>query len=97
MKKLSRLVSTVLLTWVLCLPAFAQKTIPFAKGVETKKEIKLSEVASGVKYIPLETTDESLLDKDILDITFAGGYLFVCDYKKVLQLRMIWKAVFLYI
>jgi 6-bladed beta-propeller len=85
MKKLNELACTALLALVSCLPTFAQKIIPFAKGVEIKKEIKISEVASGLKYIPLETTDESLLDKDILDITFAGGYLFVCDYKKVLQ------------
>lgn len=63
----------------------AQKIINFADGVNDKKEIKLSEVASDVRYIPLETTAESLLDKDILDVTFAGDYLFVCDYINLFQ------------
>ena len=63
----------------------AQITIPFAKGIADNKEIKLSEVASEIRYIPLETTAESLLEQDILDVTIAGGYLFVCDYKKLLQ------------
>lgn len=66
-------------------PLQAQTVIPFAKGIADKKEIKLSEVASGIQYIPLETTAESLLEQDILDVTLAGGYLFVCDYKKLLQ------------
>ena len=57
----------------------------FAEGVDEQKEIKLSEVASGVKYIPLETTAESLLDKDILNVTFAGDYLFVCDFVNLFQ------------
>lgn len=68
-----------------CLSSQAQTTIPFAKGIETKKEIKLSEVASEIKYIPLETTAESLLGQEILDVTLAGGYLFVSDYKKLFQ------------
>lgn len=67
------------------MPLMAQKNIAFADGVNKQKEIKLSEVASEVKYIPLETTTESLLGKDILDVTFAGDYLFVCDYVNLFQ------------
>lgn len=78
----------VLLLMSAIVPLQAQTVIPFARGVADKKEIKLSEVASGVKYIPLETTDESLLEQDILDATFAGGYLFVSDYKKLLQFTL---------
>ena len=71
----------------------AQAIIPFAKGIADKKEIKLSEVASAIKYIPLETTAESLLEQDILDVTIAGGYLFVCDYKKLFQFTLEGKFV----
>ena len=78
-------ISLILFLLVNCLSSQAQTIIPFAKGIETKKEIRLSEVASGIKYIPLETTAESLLGQDILDVTFVGGYLFVCDYGKVFQ------------
>lgn len=63
------------------------------KGLQDKKEIKLSEVASAIKYIPLETTAESLLEQDILDVTIAGGYLFVCDYKKLFQFTLEGKFV----
>lgn len=63
----------------------AQVTIPLAQGTTTRKEIKLSQISSHIRYIPLETTAESLLKQDIMDVTFAGGYLFVCDYEKVLQ------------
>lgn len=85
MKKDNRMAGIMLFVWLLCLSATAQTKIPFAQGISNKKEIRLSEVASSVRYIPLETTAESLLDKDIMDITFAGGYLFVCDYKNLFQ------------
>ena len=64
MGKHVRIIGILLLALFFC-PAMAQKKIAFAEGVDEQKEIKLSEVASGVKYIPLETTAESLLDKDI--------------------------------
>ncbi|WP_293740307.1 6-bladed beta-propeller [uncultured Parabacteroides sp.] len=78
-------IALLFLLSIACSLLRAQTMIPFAEGVEEKKEIKLSEVASDIRYIPLETTAESLLEQDILDITFAGGYLFVSDYNKVLQ------------
>lgn len=74
-----------LLVWAFYIPLMAQKTIAFAEGVNKQKELKLSEVASGVRYIPLETTTESLLDKDILGVTFTADYLFVCDYVNLFQ------------
>lgn len=84
MGKHVRIIGILLLALFFC-PAMAQKKIAFAEGVDEQKEIKLSEVASGVKYIPLETTAESLLDKDILNVTFAGDYLFVCDFVNLFQ------------
>ena len=84
MGKHVRIIGILLLALFFC-PAMARKKIAFAEGVDEQKEIKLSEVASGVKYIPLETTAESLLDKDILNVTFAGDYLFVCDFVNLFQ------------
>lgn len=85
MGKSIRITGVWLLVLAFYMPLMAQKNIAFADGVNKQKEIKLSEVASGVKYIPLETTAESLLGKDIMDVTFAGDYLFVCDYINLFQ------------
>lgn len=85
MRKVIGIVVVGLLTLLLGIPVMAQKNIAFAEGVNNKQEIKLSEIASEVKYIPLETTAESLLDKDNLDVTFAGDYLFVCDWVNLYQ------------
>lgn len=82
-----------LITWTVVLlfaatvnlPISAQKVIPFADGASVEKEVLLSTIASSVDYIPLETKPESLLGTDILDVTFAGGYLFVCDYMNLFQ------------
>ena len=74
-----------LLVLAFYMPLMAQKNIAFADGVNKQKELNLSDVASGVRYIPLETTTESLLDKDILDVTFTADYLFVCDYVNLFQ------------
>lgn len=57
-----------LLTIILYTPVAAQKNIAFADGLNHKKEIKLNKAASDVTYIPLETTAESLLDKDIMAV-----------------------------
>lgn len=72
---------------VTCSLLRAQTTIPFAKGVEEKKEIKLSTIASHIKYIPLETTDDNLLNLEDCDlmVDFAGKYLFVCDGHHIYQ------------
>ena len=55
MGKHVRIIGILLLALFFC-PAMAQKKIAFAEGVDEQKEIKLSEVASGVKYITLVTT-----------------------------------------
>lgn len=85
MGKSIRITGVWLLVLAFYMPLMAQKTIAFAEGVNKQKELKLSEVASDVRYIPLETTTESLLDKDILDVTFTADYLFVCDYVNLFQ------------
>ena len=37
--------------------------IPFEKGVENEKQVKLSDIAEKITFIPMETTDASLLNK----------------------------------
>ena len=37
--------------------------IPFEKGVENEKQVKLSEIAEKITFVPMETTDASLLTK----------------------------------
>ena len=37
--------------------------IPFEKGVKNEKQVKLSEIAEKITFIPMETTDASLLNK----------------------------------
>ena len=85
MGKSIRITGVWLLVLAFYMPLMAQKNIAFADGVNKQKELNLSDVASGVRYIPLETTTESLLDKDILDVTFTADYLFVCDYVNLFQ------------
>ena len=77
----------IVLLLAICLSssADAQKKILFAQGIRVKKEIKISEVASEIKYIPLETTADCLLKAEILDVEFVGGYLFVSDYFNLYQ------------
>ena len=80
-------ISLILFLLVNCLLSQAQTIIPFAKGVETKQEIPLSRIAASVKYIPLETTPDNLLDQGAahLKVAFAGKYLFVCDGHHIYQ------------
>ena len=37
-------------------------TIPFEAGVGVEREIKLSDIADSVQYVPLETNDKCLID-----------------------------------
>ena len=67
MGKHVRIIGILLLALFFC-PAMAQKKIAFAEGVDEQKEIKLSEVASGVKYIPLETNDEFITQGSVMAI-----------------------------
>lgn len=92
MKKLSYILFVGLVALSCFLPAVcsslqAQTVIPFARGVTDKKEIKLSEVASEIRYITLETTEDNLLDRDAVHllVDFAGKYLFVCDGHHIYQ------------
>lgn len=86
MDKLTLIVLLLCLNIVLN-PLAAQKKIAFAEGVANKKEVKLSAIASDVKYIPLETTLESLLEGKAvhLNVAFAGEFLFVCDGNHIYQ------------
>ena len=36
-------------------------TVPFETGIETEREVLLSEIADSVRFIPLETSDKSLI------------------------------------
>lgn len=53
------------------------KRISFAEGIEHIREVNVSEIASGIRFIPLETTQDCLLGRDLYDIAFCGEYLFV--------------------
>ena len=35
--------------------------VPFEKGMEIEREVKLSDIASSVEYVRLETTEEGLV------------------------------------
>ena len=37
--------------------------IPFEKGVKNEKQVKLSEIAEKITFVPMETTDASLITK----------------------------------
>jgi hypothetical protein len=37
--------------------------IPFGKGVKNEKQVKLSEIAEKITFVPMETTDASLITK----------------------------------
>ena len=56
MGKSIRITGVWLLVLAFYMPLMAQKNIAFADGVNKQKELNLSDVASGVRYIPLETT-----------------------------------------
>ena len=62
----------ILLAHVLAFPLFAQKnaaavTLNLAKAVtQSPKTVLMSELASDVRYFPLETTDNCLLGNGVL-------------------------------
>lgn len=52
--------------------------IPFEKGVENVRAIKLSDIAEKVTFIPLETTDSSLVARQMLNnVRLANGQIYV--------------------
>lgn len=60
--------------------AVAQKIIPLYDHQELK-ECKISEYASSIHYVPLETRDECLLGEE-LEVIATSEYLFVHDFKE---------------
>lgn len=85
LKQIYRIYYSVVLVSLFSFSLSAQKEIPFAKGISTIQDIKLSSIAEKIEYIPLETTEECLLRADIMDITLTQDYLFVCDHEYVYQ------------
>jgi hypothetical protein len=61
------------------LPTVAQKIVPLYKNLKFI-ECKASEYISAVKYIPLETKTECLLNDEI-EVIATSQYLFVHDFK----------------
>lgn len=60
--------------------------VPFEKGLETERDLKLSELADSVRLIPLETTDVSLLNRIMNGgILKSSKYWFLYSYKNVYQ------------
>ena len=52
--------------------------IPFEKGVENIRSVKLSDIAEKVTFIPLETTDSSLVARQMLNnVRLANGQIYV--------------------
>lgn len=59
-------------------------TVPFEKSIETEKELKLSEIADRIDYIPLETNAEGLISY-IKKIVPTKEYIFIHDMKNGIQ------------
>ena len=74
----------ILLAHVLAFPLFAQKnaaavTLNLAKAVtQSPKTVLMSELASDVRYFPLETTDNCLLGNEC-SIIYAGNSIIAGD------------------
>lgn len=73
----------ILLAHVLAFPLFAQKnaaiTLNLAKAItQSPKTVMLSELASDVRYFPLETTDNCLLGNEC-SIVYAGNSIIAGD------------------
>lgn len=54
-------------------------TIDFPKILKSQKEIPISDIAESVEYIPLETTEESILSR-VWDAKFTNDYIFIHQY-----------------
>lgn len=60
--------------------------VPFAKGIEKEKTVKLSDIADKVEYIWLELTDSSLLNNAINSHTvISDKYVFVHTRNAIFQ------------
>lgn len=60
--------------------------IPFEQAVGSERDFKLSEIADSVRFIPLETTDASLMNRiQKGGILKSSRYWFLYSYKNVYQ------------
>ena len=60
--------------------------IPFAKGIEQEKKLKLSDIANKVEYIWLELTDSSLLNNTVNSHTvISDKYVFIHTSNAIFQ------------
>lgn len=61
-------------------------TIPFEAGVGVEREIKLSDIADSVQYVPLETNDKCLIDFiNSGKVVKTGKYWFVSSNTRLYQ------------
>ena len=64
-------------------------TIPFEAGVGVEREIKLSDIADSVQYVPLETNDKCLIDFITSGkVVKTGKYWFVSSNTRLCIRRM---------
>ena len=60
--------------------------VPFEKGMEIEREVKLSDIASSVEYVRLETTDEGLVHYLMPNMMHRTSKYFIFgDRKNVMQ------------
>ena len=60
--------------------------IPFENAIGLERDLKLSDIADSVRFIPLETTDASLLNRIIRGgLLKSSKYWFLYSYKSVYQ------------
>lgn len=61
-------------------------TVPFEAGVGVEREIKLSDIADSVQYVPLETNDKCLIDFiNSGKVVKTGKYWFVSSNTRLYQ------------
>lgn len=68
--------------------------IPFEKGVDIEREVKLSDIAKSVDYIRLETTDHSLISRLLLtNIIRTSKYIILPEFRSLFQFTLDGKFV----
>lgn len=68
--------------------------VPFEKGMEIEREVKLSDIASSVEYVRLETTDEGLVHYLMPNMMHRTSKYFIFgDRKNVMQFTIDGKFV----
>jgi hypothetical protein len=80
----TKAISTLLLMSLLILPALGQNnskmkhaSMNFEKVLERKKKVLLSDIVKSIRYIKLETTEESILGGNGIEVTPFENYLFI--------------------